>query len=106
MERFVILKKESAFYGLFPEGKVPITDLFGPTQGKAIGDDTANEFYMCDVSKLSEYQIESIADLISVMSNSPKDEIIGYMKKEMKLPIRAHQVESTSGFGVELKYFT
>lgn len=56
---FVWLNEDSAFYGVFPEGKAPVKDT-APVAVALVGD-PEKEAYMLDIEKLTSAQVNKIA---------------------------------------------
>jgi hypothetical protein len=91
MTSIAILKSDSPFHPLFPEG-VPIKNIFAPVKVNCTGDGI-QDVYFVDLDKLSEEKFLEVATLVVIQcaSGVPIFEAMAEMR-ERGLPLRAKHI--------------
>jgi hypothetical protein len=89
---FAVLKKESLFYSLFPEGRVPIFPL-----------GAEGVVYMMDVTRCTPDQITAVAEAVAKTLGGTPDEVKDFLMTDRRMPIRMSQVERVEDLGVDMR---
>ena len=90
-----ILKKDSPFYPLFPNG-VPIVNILMPNRANC-GDEPTQDVYMVDLPKLTVAQFEAVAKMVHLQCDPGSDFMQAKAEMlERGLPLRAKHVASVA----------
>ena len=99
MKNLAHLKPGSIFYRIFPDGNVPIFNIF-PEAAICEGDqgDRPQAVYMVDVKKLVPNQLDALVHLVFEQCRKPGDTLEDCRSDIMSkgLPLRAALVDTTS----------
>ena len=102
IETFGYLKKDSNFYRIFKDGKIPLLRTLGPVGGK-LDDSNEDKIYKVDVSRLTPDEYYGIIDKLAEAFKVPREEIEKQFKKDGFIPIRASQIDHTEGDVIEMR---
>jgi hypothetical protein len=98
---FVILKKDSPFYEIFPNGEVPVMEFLIP-QIVRLEDRGEEEAYMLDVERCETEQLAEIARTVAAKFSADPSDVMSQILRD-GLPIRASQVEMPYVDAVDLR---
>jgi len=102
IETFGYLKKDSIFYGIFKDGKIPLLRTLGPVGAKLDGSNE-DKIYKVDVSRLTLDEYYGIIDKLAEQFKVPTGTISDQFKKDGFIPIRASQIDHTEGDVIEMR---
>ena len=95
MEAYAVLRPDSPFHIIFPEGKAPI--LPGANCGLRSIQLNDAETYMIDMNRMTEEQVKDFAKVVAKATDSLVANVLDFLMHEKRFPIRASQVESVEG---------
>lgn len=103
-DAFAILKPESPFYSLFPEGRVPITKQTAVSPAKVVLEgSTETEVYYLENGRCTRDQVKRIVAVMSQTFNVDPAEVMNSIDAGIRVPIRKSQVDQVEGAGIDLR---
>jgi hypothetical protein len=95
MKNYALLKEDSPFYDLFPNGLVPIKNILVPSRVELEGS-AEREAYLVNLEALTQEQVETIAYRLALLAQEVNVDLVRKEIVERGLPLRASQVRLVS----------